>query len=237
MSIILDEIDLIKRVEDPQTRTIRQIRNVYNIDTREFRTIIEHKILGSNESMVQNMGKEPLQVFFEGIFMGENAKDDLQQIWSRYNEGLPVSFSSDITSIAELEKVIIEYFVIKNEGGYQDTYHYSIVLREYREPRYQRPQPPPSQDEEAQQEVEEQTDEATESINYITGKVLDSKGNPKKNVEVIIKKDEDEEEYKISTNEEGIYRQDDLSPGKYKVKVNAKGYEDLEEIVEIGEGS
>ena len=37
----------------------------------------------------------------------------------------------------------------------------------------------------------------------------------------------------VKTDEEGVYRKDDLEPGKYTVNVDAPGYEDIEEEVEI----
>ena len=232
MDIEIDNIPLIKRVEDPQTRVVSEIRNVYNISMGERRMIIEHKIPGSDDSILQDMGKEPLRISFEGIFLGEKAKENLQDLWSRFRQGKPLNFSSDITGIADVTKVLIEDLRIDDIAGNPNSYHYSIVLSEYREPRPPQAQPP-SQEEQAQEEVQSQADDTVASINYITGKVLDEEGNPKEGVEVVITK-EDGQEYRVRTDDQGIYRQDDLPPGKYKVTINAEGYEDLEEEVEIG---
>jgi hypothetical protein len=232
MSIKLDDIELIKRVEDPQTRIIKEIRNVYNISTSERRIVIEHKIPGSDGGILQDMGKEPLRISFDGVFFGEKAKDNLQDLWSRFKQGKPLNFSSDVTGIADVTKVLIEDLRIDDISGNPNKYHYSIILREYREPRPPQAQPPPSQEEQAREEVQNQADDALASINYITGKVLDEEGNPKEGVEVVITK-EDGQEYRVRTDDQGVYRQDDLPPGKYKVTINAEGYEDLEEEVEI----
>ncbi len=232
MDIEIDNIPLIKRVEDPQTRVVSEIRNVYNISMGERRMIIEHKIPGSDDSILQDMGKEPLRISFEGIFLGEKAKENLQDLWSRFRQGKPLNFSSDITGIADVTKVLIEDLRIDDIAGNPNSYHYSIVLSEYREPRPPQAQPP-SQEEQAQEEVQSQADDTVASIDYVTGKVLDEEGNPKEGVEVVITK-EDGQEYRVRTDDQGIYRQDDLPPGKYKVTINAEGYEDLEEEVEIG---
>lgn len=231
MDIEIDNIPLIKRVEDPQKRTIQEIRYVYNISTSERRRIIEHKIPGSDGSILQDMGKEPLRISFEGVFLGEKAKENLQDLWSRFKQGKPLNFSSDITGIADVTKVLIEDLRIDEISGYPNRYSYQIVLREYREPRPPQAQAP-SQEEQAQEEVQNQADDTLASINYITGRVLDDEGNPKKGVEVVITK-EDGQEYRVRTDDQGVYRQDDLPPGKYKVTINAEGYEDLEEEVEI----
>jgi len=232
MDIEIDNIPLIKRVEDPQTRVVSEIRNVYNISMGERRMIIEHKIPGSDDSILQDMGKEPLRISFEGIFLGEKAKENLQDLWSRFRQGKPLNFSSDITGIADVTKVLIEDLRIDDIAGNPNSYHYSIVLSEYREPRPPQAQPP-SQEEQAQEEVQSQADDTVASIDYVTGKVLDEEGNPKEGVEVVITK-EDGQEYRVRTDDQGIYRQDDLPHGKYKVTINAKGYEEMEEEVEIG---
>ncbi|MCP8307907.1 MAG: carboxypeptidase regulatory-like domain-containing protein [archaeon] len=234
MSIRLDDLELIKRVEDPQTRVVKEIRSVYNISTSERRMIMEHKIPGSDGSILQDMGKEPLRISFEGVFLGEKAKENLQDLWSRFKQGKPMNFSSDITGIADVTKVMIEGLRIDDIAGYPNEYHYSILLSEYREPRLP-PAQPPSQEEQAQQEVQNQADDTIASINYITGKVLDDEGNPQKDIDVVITKD-DGTEYKIKTDENGIYRMDDMSPGKYTVVVKAEGYEDMKEEVEIKAG-
>jgi len=231
MDIEIDNIPLIKRVEDPQTRVVKEIRNVYNISTSERRMVIEHKIPGSDGSILQDMGKEPLRISFEGVFFGERAKENLQELWSRFRQGRPLNFSSDITGIADITEVLIEDLYVEDIGGNPNNYHYSIVLREYREPRPP-PAQPPSQEEQAQEEVQDEADDTIASINYITGKVLDEEGNPKEGVEVVITK-EDGQEYSVRTDDQGIYRQDDLPPGKYTVTINAEGYEELEEEVEI----
>jgi protocatechuate 3,4-dioxygenase beta subunit len=69
-------------------------------------------------------------------------------------------------------------------------------------------------------------------VNYITGKVLDSEGNPAPDVSVKITWDGGE--YTVKTDDEGVYRKDDVEPGKYKVTVDADGYEEIEEEVTIG---
>ncbi|MEM2718607.1 MAG: carboxypeptidase-like regulatory domain-containing protein, partial [Candidatus Bathyarchaeia archaeon] len=89
----------------------------------------------------------------------------------------------------------------------------------------------PSQEEEAAEEVEEETDEALASVNYVTGRVLDADGNPKSGVSVKISWEGGE--YVVKTDEEGVFRKDNLEPGKYMITVDAPEYEGIVKEVEI----
>jgi len=71
-----------------------------------------------------------------------------------------------------------------------------------------------------------------ESINCLTGKVLDSEDNPRSGVSVIDSGQNGE--YNARTNEDGVYRIEGLPPGKYRIIVDSEDYEGIEEVVTIG---
>ena len=148
---------------------------------------------------------------------------------ARFKAGTLVPYSSDISGAVEVTQILIEDLHIRDISGATNRYVYSITLREYLEPREEE-EPAPSQ-EEAREEVEEETDDALGSVNYIHGKVLDAEGNPRADVPVKITWDEGE--IVINTDEEGVYRQDDLEPGTYTVTIDAEGYEGMEKEVII----
>jgi hypothetical protein len=230
MNITLDGIPLIWR-NQPDTPVDQ--RTVTNITTTDKRAIVEHEIPGMQGNVFQDMGRDPVRISFDGSFHGKSAKNNLENIRSKFKLGSALPFNSDITGAADVTKVIIEEFRVEETAGIPEMYRYSIVLREYKEPPPE-PTTPPSQEGKAKEWAEKTANEEADSINVITGKVLDEDGKPKSGVKVLIKGNDGE--YSIATNEEGIYRREDVPPGKYKVTVDDELYEGLEENVTVGSG-
>lgn len=230
MNVELDGMKLIEHVRDTSTGATKELRSVYNLSVNEKRSIVEHKIPGMEGGILQDLGRDPIWISFDGIIYGETAKEDLEKIRARYKAGMPVLFSSDITGAAEVTQVLIEELHVGDRGGTANRYEYSIALREYLEPPEEE-EPAPSQEKEAEEAVEEKTDEAFGFVNYVYGKVLDAGGNPKKDVPVKITWDEGE--IIIKTNEGGVYRKDELEPGKYTVTFDAPEYKGVMKKVEI----
>lgn len=230
MSIEIDGMPLIKHERDDDTGKTKGIRSVYNLSVSKKRRIVEHKIPGLEGGILQDLGREPIRISFDGVLYGEKAKEVLEQLISKFKAGKPLPFYSTISDIAEVPKVLIEDLRVEDVSSVTNVFKYSIVLREYIPPEEEE-EKPSSQDEEAKEEVKEKADEAKNSINYITGKVLDADGNPLEGVNVKITWDGGE--YIVKTDENGVYRKDNLKPGKYKVTVDAPGYEGVEKEVEI----
>jgi hypothetical protein len=230
MSLELDGITLIRHVRDPDTGATTLVHSVHNLNVSEKRSIVEHTIPGLQGSVLQDLGREPVRISFEGLIFGEEALQFVEQIRFKYKAGAPVPFSSDLSGVAEVTQVLIEELQVEEVGGVINTYTYWMVLREYTPPPEEE-EPAPSQDEAAAEAVQQQADDDKASINYITGKVVDADGNPQSDVDVKITFDGGE--YAVKTDEEGIYRKEDLEPGTYTVTVDAPGYEDITEEVEI----
>jgi hypothetical protein len=66
---------------------------------------------------------------------------------------------------------------------------------------------------------------------YITGKVVDPSGKPIKDAKIAIISNE--RKYELQTDGAGIYRIDDLLPGRYSLTVEAKGYPTIRKNVEV----
>ena len=130
MSIVIDGIDLIRRVQDG---ILEEIRNISYINIIDRRHIVELEIPGSEGNVIQDMGFDAIKVEIFGEIIGQNAKTSVESLRDKYNSKKPVSFSSEITSIAEIINVIIEYFYIEEAAGSPFRYKYYVFLREHTE--------------------------------------------------------------------------------------------------------
>src|SRR5712692_2451420 len=232
MDVKIDDLELIKRIDDSDTHVVKEIRSVSSIEMDDRRSIVELRIPGAEGSILQDLGRLPVVVTFEGELQGEDAKTTLQNLRAKFKAGKPLSFSSDLTGVAEVTQVLIEDLHIDESMGSSSTYEYTLTLREYIEPKEPEEEKPPSQDDDAKDAVDDETDDAVSTVNYITGKVVDHEGKPEVKVKVTITDDQGNE-FDIETNDEGVYRKDDLEPGYYVVHVEAPGYEEVKEHVTI----
>lgn len=132
MSIVIDGLDLIRRVQDG---ILEEIRNISYINIIDRRNIVELDIPGSQGNIIQDMGFDAIKVELFGEVMGQNSKASIESLRDKYESNKPISFSSDITSIAEIINVIIEYLYIEEVAGSPFRYKYYISLREYIEER------------------------------------------------------------------------------------------------------
>ncbi|MCE8426356.1 MAG: carboxypeptidase regulatory-like domain-containing protein, partial [Candidatus Methanoperedens sp.] len=232
MNIELDSIDLNKTLYD-QDGGVEEVRYISNISTSDKRGMVEHEIPGMEGNVFQNLGRSPVNISFDGAFEGKTAKSNLEVIRSKYKQGIPLPFHSDVSGATDVTKVLIEDLRVDDVAGMTNMYRYSIVLMEYKEPPPE-PTTPPSQDAQAEDWAENAANETVESINCLTGKVLDSEDNPKTGIKVVARSYDGE--YRGQTNDEGMYRIENLDPGKYKVTVISEEYEGVEEVVIIGKG-
>ncbi len=214
---------------DSQTNKVQELRNVYNIRIDAKRAVVGHRIAGSDTTILQDMGRHPIRVAFEGDLMGEKSKDSLQDLWIKFRQGKPVPFSSDITGITDLTNVLIEELAIQSIGGNPDRYHYSMRLSEYKPPKQQTEQEAPDQSQTAQKSVDDES-----QIDDIRGKVLDLSGNPAKGVNVKLSGPDGDRQTK--TDSQGQYEFLELPNGKYEVTVDEEGYENVKREVEINKG-
>jgi Carboxypeptidase regulatory-like domain len=227
MSVKLDDIDLSKAVKEEADSSSLEIRTIYGIGITDIRNLVEIEIPGSAGNMLQDMGCEPVKISFFGEIMGLNSIQTLEKLFSKYDAGTPFEFHSDITALAEVNKVILEEFQIEEAAGSISNYKYRMLLREYKEPPPPREEAPPDQDQQASEEAEKESE-----IDDIRGQLLDAEGNPAKGVKVKIKGPGVEYE-PITTNENGYYELLDVPEGKYEITCDEEGFEDLKVDVDI----
>jgi hypothetical protein len=234
MEIELEGIKLVNITPNPDpTKGPVQLRQITKITTADKRILVEHQVPGLEGNLFQNIGRAAVKISFTGSFQGTGSKEDLTRIRQKFKDGTPCSFNGNITGMSDITKVLIEEFALTENAGEPNKFTYSIVLREYREPPPE-PVAPPAQDGAANEWAEEKSEETVDMINQVVGKVLDENDQPKSGVSVTVNGEPGE--FKVDTNEEGIYRVEELKPGPYQVKVEDPAYEGIIKEVTVKGG-
>jgi Carboxypeptidase regulatory-like domain/DNA circularisation protein N-terminus len=222
-----------KYEDDDPSKPLQELRALLTVRTSNERSIVEHKIPGKETSTLQDMGKHALRFGFLGEFMGKGATAATETLWEKFQKGKIVPFSSDLVGLSKVTKVLIERLEFEEIAGDSGRFRYRLLLREYTEPKEE--EDAPSQEDEAKKNTDDETDKAEDSVNYVTGKVLDKEKKPVEGAKVVVKGDSGE--FQVQTDENGVFRKDNLDPGKYTVTIDAAGYENQKREVEIKGGN
>ena len=161
MNIELDKIKLIKH--DREEGKTKVLNTVLNLNVSEKREIVEHRIPGMEGGVLQDMGRSPVKIDFEGMVYGKDSTDVLKELRSKFKAGKPMPFTSDLTAVTDITQVIIEDLEIFDVSGSPQNYKYRIKLREYIPPK-KKDDPPPSQDADAKQSVDQKADNAKKDV-------------------------------------------------------------------------
>lgn len=228
----LDDLDLLltRHEDDDPSKPLEELRTLLSVRTSDERSIVEHKIPGKEASVLQDLGRHSLRFGFLGEFMGKGAATATEGLWEKFQQGKVVPFSSDLVGLSQVTKVLIERLDFEEIAGDAGRFRYSLLLREYKEPKEEEEEAP-SQEDEAKKNTEDETEEAEESVNYVTGKVVDKEKKPVEGAKVTVKGDPGE--FQVETDENGIFRKDDLEPGTYTVTIDSPGYENQKRTVVI----
>lgn len=114
-----------------------EIPRVAEIVTREERAFVELNIPGRVGSIFQDMNSLPMGLTISGSLHGEETNNEfLAEVRSRFTEGAPLTFVSDIVTGTELQYVIIEQMHFQISATGPDQLDYLIRLKES-------PPPPP----------------------------------------------------------------------------------------------
>ncbi|MGF3498816.1 MAG: hypothetical protein ACQXXL_04240 [Candidatus Methanosuratincola sp.] len=170
MYIKLDDIDLIKRV-DEEGATV-EIRSVHEVHVSARRKVVELPVPGSQSNIFQDMGRDPRCVRLEGRLIGKGASDTLKTIRTKFNSGELIPFSSDIWAIEDVTTVLFEGFSVRIHDGIPLEIRYTMLLREAKPPpeEGEGEKGAPSQKGEAEKEVEEKTKEIAKEKEKEEGK-------------------------------------------------------------------
>lgn len=100
---------------------------------------VSSRIAGLAGELQQRAGRLSHRVQITGVLFGDKAKDDLGKLQGAAKSGDELTFSSDITSALDLQKVVITSFQAVEMAGQASRFRYEISLAE------SPPLPPPAQ--------------------------------------------------------------------------------------------
>ena len=111
-----------------------ELPQVQEITTLDRRALAEHKPPSMSGSLLQNLGRRPTSLTLWGVATGPEALNFIEQLDEKFRSNLPVSFTADIVTDAEIEKMIIDDLRVQDLAGKPQRYAYVLTLREYIEP-------------------------------------------------------------------------------------------------------
>jgi hypothetical protein len=100
---------------------------------------LRQRIAGLDGTLHQRLGRRSHRVYLSGVLVGETAADDLKVLQEKASSGAEVTFTADIATALEIEKMVIESLVAEQHVGRDGQFGYALVLTE------NPPLPPPAE--------------------------------------------------------------------------------------------
>ncbi len=119
MRPMIDELEL------PQVQEIR---------TRDRRALAEHRVIGMDGSLLQNLGRGATGLALWGIASGPRARGFLEELGRKFRDGNPVAFTADIIAATEIVEMTIAALKTRELAGRPERFAYLLTLREHVEP-------------------------------------------------------------------------------------------------------
>jgi hypothetical protein len=104
------------------------------IYTEDARNLVQQRVPGQAGSVFQDLGREPVTVVMEGILLGEDTQDALEELRLAQMKSTPMSFAADAIAGADLTDVLIADFQVKQLAGHENRYSFFLKVKEYVEP-------------------------------------------------------------------------------------------------------
>ena len=108
-----------------------ELVGIQSLVTEESRTLVEQRVPEQQGSVFQDLGRDPITLVLDGLLVGDDAQDILEQLRQAQEKADPLAFASDIAVGSELTDVIIEDLKASQVAGYVNRYRFNLRLREY----------------------------------------------------------------------------------------------------------
>ncbi|MEA2933137.1 MAG: hypothetical protein QOI56_1922 [Actinomycetota bacterium] len=97
------------------------------------------RVAGLDGVLHQKVGRASHTVVLSGMLLPATATDDLKALQDKAAAGAEVTFTADITTALEIDKMVIEWFAAEAVPGSAGQYSYTVALAE------SPPLPPPAE--------------------------------------------------------------------------------------------
>jgi len=111
-----------------------ELPQVQEITTLDRRALAEHKPPSMSGSLLQNLGRRPTNLTLWGVATGAEALNFVEKLSDKFKANSPVSFTADIITDAEIQKMIIDDLRVQDLAGKPERFAYVLTLREFIEP-------------------------------------------------------------------------------------------------------
>lgn len=113
---------------------LSKVHKIFTLEKSDFK---RYRIPGLNGELAQDLGRQSVRLQIEGIFYGQTAMENLEQLRNLHKSKKPVEFIAEIIGLAYFAKVLLDRFEVTQQAKDQDQFSYILVVTEYLEP----PQP------------------------------------------------------------------------------------------------
>jgi len=120
-------------IDDVELKAVQAIRQESDQD------FVRQRIAGLDGTLHQKLGRGSHRVVLSGVLLPGSAEDDLKKLQTKAASGEEVTFTADITTALNIEKMVIESFRAEQQVGPQGQVAYTIALAE------SPPLPPPAE--------------------------------------------------------------------------------------------
>ncbi len=108
-----------------------ELPQVQEIGTYDRRALAEHHAPGGDGSQLQDLGRRPTRVALWGVATGIDAAPFIERLQQKFRSGAPFDFVADITTDAEIEKVVIDDLQLQELGGRPERTAFVLSLRQF----------------------------------------------------------------------------------------------------------
>ena len=116
-----------------------ELKAVQHIRQETAVGFVEQQIAGLEGTLHQKLGRRSYRVSLQGCLLATTATDDLATLQDKASKGEEVSFTADITTALNIEKMVIQQFRAEQTVGAQGQIIYQMTLAE------SPPLPPPAE--------------------------------------------------------------------------------------------
>jgi len=111
-----------------------ELPQVQEIETKDRRTLAEHKPPGMDGSVLQNLGRRSTWIELFGVASGPAAQTFVEKLDEKFRAGNPMPFTADIVADAEIQQVLMDDLNVQDLAGKPERFSYLVTLREHIEP-------------------------------------------------------------------------------------------------------